>query len=497
MAKFIFIIIALCIGIYANSIGGEFISDDVEAIEKNPHIGEMPSSGDLPALLNFITYKIGGLNPALYHISSIALHCAVSVLVFYLLLTFFSLWPSFLGVLLFSSHPIHSEAVSWISGKPYPVAGLLILGSFLLYYRATAGEKLKKIPYIFSILFCNPFSVGWYMLLYPGMIIVYDFTYKRVRRNWKLWLPYILIILSWILVKSSAIIRHIDVFQAIPPSVDIKNPFFKIAFSLFEHAKLLFWPVKLSLYHDPMYVVEHFFSPEVGFLFAIAGLSLFLFKKAKPLFFGLGLFVLFLVPSFSPFRVGWIVAERYLYLPSIALAIFAAFVFEKYLSVPKVRNTLAIFIVLIIGAYSLRTFLRNQDWQDKATFCIRSLEASPENPRTHNNMGYLYLTERNYQKAVEEFKTAIALYPDYARAYNNLGIADSALGETKKAIAAYRRAIEISPNYAVAYNNLAGLYASIGRNNQAIAAYKQAIRINPFLSQAHYNLDKLSNALQP
>jgi hypothetical protein len=55
----------------------------------------------------------------------------------------------------------------------------------------------------------------------------------------------------------------------------------------------------------------------------------FIFKKAKVLFFSLGLFILFLLPTYSPVMITWLVAERYLYFPSLAFSIWVALLVEK------------------------------------------------------------------------------------------------------------------------------------------------------------------------
>ncbi len=177
MSKFIVIIFALSVVLYANSIRGIFISDDVRAIVLNPQISDITLSGDLDLadLSNKLLYKVAKENPIPYHLFNIFLHAVNSVLVFYLLLYFFSVWSSFWGALVFSAHPVHTEAVSWISGKPYLLSTLFILASFLLYLSANSKDKLQIGKYLISLLLhIISIFTTWYALLYPGIILLYD-----------------------------------------------------------------------------------------------------------------------------------------------------------------------------------------------------------------------------------------------------------------------------------------------------------------------------------
>jgi len=115
MRKYILIIIFVSIAVYANSLNGEFISDDVTGIIENPLINNPLGVWHLQHITNALIYKFFKLNPAPYHAFSILIHVINGVLVFFFLLLFFDKLPSFFGALIFAVHPIHTEAVSWIS----------------------------------------------------------------------------------------------------------------------------------------------------------------------------------------------------------------------------------------------------------------------------------------------------------------------------------------------------------------------------------------------
>ena len=75
-----------------------------------------------------LNYHIFDLKPWGFHLVNILFHCGVSVLVFLILgkllteqsITTSSVYLSapFIAAMLFATHPIHTEAVTWIAGLP-------------------------------------------------------------------------------------------------------------------------------------------------------------------------------------------------------------------------------------------------------------------------------------------------------------------------------------------------------------------------------------------
>ncbi len=489
--KFIAIIIILSALLYANSLNGDFVSDDIGSIRDNPSIDKF-SGLNLSAIFNWVGYKISGLNPFAHHLSNLILHAACSVLVFYILLGFFSLWPSFLATLLFVAHPVHTETIAWISGKAYAFSALLIFASFLLYRRATSQDKLKPYAYLFSIILCNPFHAYWYLGVYPAMIILYDFTYRRVKKNWPYWIPYIGLVTVWVIKRIMAITQRIDVLSS-PTIIGTNNLIYKLAFSFFSHLKLLLWPGRLTLYHEPTTITQELLLVEIIAIGAIICFLPFLFKRAKELFFALGIYVLFLAPTYSPILISWTIAERYLYVPSVGFFIFIAFIIENYYRRPKAKIIIAILMVLTIGTYSIRTIIRNNDWSSRANLWRATVRVSPLSAKAHNNMGDIYTVEGDLVRAADAFKYAIKLNPNYAEAYHNLGTTYGKLNQIKLAAKFYKKALSLAPSLYQSHQNLGAIYFNRGDFGLAKKHLSQALK---FLPQDSPNRAVILNALE-
>ena len=108
-----------------------------------------------------------------------------------------------------------------------------------------------------------------------------------------------------------------------------------------------------------------------------------------------------------------------------------------------------------------------------------------------------------FDKAIEAYKTTIALKPDYAEAYSNMGVALRNQGKLDEAIDAYQKAISLRPNDADTYFNLGIVLKDQGKFAEAIEAYKKSISLKSDNARVYNNLgvvlqaqDKCDEAIQ-
>ena len=88
--------------------------------------------------------------------------------------------------------------------------------------------------------------------------------------------------------------------------------------------------------------------------------------------------------------------------------------------------------------------------------------------------GYDYAINKEYDKSIEAYTSAIALAPNYANSYNNRGAAYDNKGQYDRAIEDYNKAIALDPNLAQAYNNRGVAYAMKGNMGKAISDFQKA-----------------------
>ena len=106
------------------------------------------------------------------------------------------------------------------------------------------------------------------------------------------------------------------------------------------------------------------------------------------------------------------------------------------------------------------------------------------------NIGRLYLKNKQYKKAVEEYEKAIALNPQGIEAYNGIGIAYTMLKRYSEAIAAQQEALTLQPDFAEAHAGLglAYLMQNGAALDIALKHYRQAVRLNPQFLEAHLKI---------
>jgi tetratricopeptide (TPR) repeat protein len=248
-----------------------------------------------------------------------------------------------------------------------------------------------------------------------------------------------------------------------------------------EYARLLVYPVDLVADYSPGVVlpVEHV-SPMVVFGAALLGLTVIL-TIATPWLRKAGLpaawFLIAVFPvSNIVLPIGVLLAERILYLPSVAVSIVAAFVAERVSATAGRRQlrlaTGALATALI--ALAARSAIRNPDWKSTDAVWDAIVRDHPESYRSQWINGYRMSEVGNVELARGYFELAYRIWPDDAVLVNNLAGAYIELGEYDKAIPVLEHSRRVSGLLGYTEHFLAYAYLSAGRHDQALDATLRA-----------------------
>jgi tetratricopeptide (TPR) repeat protein len=109
----------------------------------------------------------------------------------------------------------------------------------------------------------------------------------------------------------------------------------------------------------------------------------------------------------------------------------------------------------------------------------QAIALNPALLEARNNLGTLFIHQRQIAAAIEEFQAALAIDSNYALARNNLGSAYLLRGEEGRAIQEFLAAIHLDGAYVSPYYNLASLYARRGDVGQSMAFLTRAQAIEP------------------
>ncbi len=569
------VVLTLSLFSYANSLQNEFVFDDILVIVENPGIRGIEK---LPRLMGIDTGKLSyrpirmfsyaldytlneklwyyvgnyqgsekGLNPLGFHISNITFHIITSFLVFLVVFRLVrSCRVAFFASAIFALHPVHTDSVTYLSGRRDILCALFYLLGFDCFLRYRQSNKLSLIIAVFA---CYVFSLGSKEMgvTLPMLFFSYDVMqrYSAERRTIDRAFLKELFSSAKKTITQSPYLYAILFFGALTFSyykIVIKSPSYQTTFygdSLYvtfltvgrilaHYMHLLLYPVNLNADYslNAFPLSSSLFEPSsflsLLLLMGIAYVCLWLLGRNKLMAFGIIWFFVTLLPVCHIFPHHELLAEHYLYLPSVGFCLVTALLFNSAFKEGKYRVPISICFMMIVLLFSVRIADRNRDWRDGLTFWEKTLKTAPECARVHvnlseiyanagriddalsaakkalsinpnhiegrNNLGTIYERKGMFDEAIDEFKKALSLRPRYAKAHLNLGLSYFRTGEKDKAISHYKQALSVKPNYAEAHNNLGVVYSSEGKLDEAINHYKRAQAINPSYAEAYYNL---------
>ncbi len=469
--------------IYGNSLNNAFLSDDLAEIVQNPNIGNLSNLltrpfGFIRLFLYWLAFHIDGLNPFVFRLINIFFHTGSVFLIYILLSRLYSKKLALFVAGIFAIHPAISEAVVWISGGMYAQYTFFFLLSFVLY---VFSKNRKKYYFLSIISFLLAFMSHPQMPLALFLIFpLYELVFGNLRKNWSKTIPFVLLLIMYVLVSLGGLPERETTLQSTHyQQGGIDNPFLLIPIALTSYLELTFFPRILTLYHSELAFGPIEFTIKALITLAFLVGIIISFKKNKSIFFWGSFFLIALAPTLTPFRLNWIVAERYLYLPIIGILVLLGLGFEKITSSSKFRQVGFITLTIIVILLSVRTIVRNIDWKNENNLWIATGKTSPSSPNAHNNLGDVYGRLGDKQAALREFQRAIELKPNYGDAYHNLANTYMELNQPDKALENYQNALKFNPSLWQSYQNIAAIYFNQKNYDLAIQNMQKAISVNP------------------
>lgn len=492
---YIFLIIFIGLAIYSNSLNGKFIWDDEVLVKNNAYIKDCSGVSKLFAgristdinsagfsyyrPLQIVTYAMDysfwKLNVRGYHLTNILLHiCAALLIYWFINILFGDAFLSCLTSIFFISHPMHTEAVSYISGRSDSLSALFMVLCFIFYIKALNAKNMffnviTILSYIGAILSRET------SLILPVLFLLYHHAFQK-----KIRLKMFSLILSVSFIYALlrlTILRSLLNSHAYPSTFLERIPGFFIA--IVNYIRILIFPFDLHMEYGIKLFPYIGLKVFIGFLILVFSLTYVLRarKNNKTAFFSISWFFIALSPVANLYPINAYMAEHWLYFPSIGVFLLIA----KGLSClyrQKRFKYVAIFIIaglLILNSYL--TVRQNEYWQDPIDFYNRTLKYAPDSKGSRDNLGIAYFDIGKKEEAVSVYEKAIRINPSDANAYNNLGNIYSSIDKEAEAIPLYKKAIEINPDYAGAYFNLSLSYFREKQYDLAVRYCDKAIQL--------------------
>ena len=540
---FALIIVLAALLSFSSGLKGRFVWDDEYVILKNlfirdlknlpllltgeyfqpAEIGHYTRSGEesyrpIVTFTHFLDYKFFGLNPVGYHATSILVHTATALMLFFLLLNM-QLKPqgAFVGAIIFAVHPLNSETVNMISYREDLLVGFFSCLALLSF--------LKNRCLRFCLFMCLALLSKEMALVILPLIIFHEWLFFREQT------PRYRCLFAALLLTGLYLSLIFLIFpgqQSVPvsyPGSSVGAGIATMIRVILKYFTLFFFPYPLSVDYNFPYS-ESIYDPAAGgclfLLLLILAIPILLKWKKQPAFF-LAWFFIALIPVSGIYPIKNFIAERYLYIPIMGLCALAGYGYQLLAQKGKIYQLSAriLLLAIIVTGITLNN-IRNKIWWDETDFfkamvktnpasnkgysslgmisyragqlpkaekyLLKSLNLNPNNDIARHNLGCLYQSQKRWDEAEKIFQENIAQNPDFLESRYQLALIFRNKGQISKAQKELKTVLEQNPNFIPAKFVLGSILQEQHEYQAAEKLYKQILKIDPHYEKALKNL---------
>ncbi|MBF0477774.1 MAG: tetratricopeptide repeat protein, partial [Deltaproteobacteria bacterium] len=528
--------------VYAQTLHYPFVFDDDYIIQNNTHIRikhlslqELSNAAfktpvpnrPLEGFTLSLNYYFGKYDVTGYHLTNIAIHLLAGMLVYFVsFLTFRRMteipnqaFPpphgsrilvmSLIAALIFVTHPVQVQAVTYITQRMTSLATMLYLLTLLCYIVGRESNvRWQRRTWWAGCLISGVLAFGAKEIAatLPVVIFVYEWyffqnlSFNWLKRSFKyLAIPVVVLVLLTFIFSEGKLLHKFT--SEAYPILSCPTP----AFTAWErvmtewrvvlfYLSLLFYPhpQRLNLLH-PITVSHSLFDPITTFLSLLAilgclSLALAAARRHRLLSFCILWYFINLVIESSVIKLEFICQYR-LYLPLVALAVSLPYLIYRLTS--KMVGVGVIISGVIIVALGFSAYSHNLVWRDNVTLWSDVVSKNPLSHGGHCSLGFALMAQGNLREAGNHLRHALRLKPDFAHAHINLGLILAEQGDEKAAIEHYSKALDSNPNFAKAHYYLGVILANQGKIEESLGHFYQAVKYHPDSSDTHYFLAKV------
>lgn len=516
-ALLILVILALTFLAYSGTMTFNFVYDDRALILENPVVHswkdlpryftehywgsfdpEMTGNYYRPLCLLWVraNYALFGERAWLWHLTTVLLHLLATFLVFCLAMRVLNdRLAAAVAALVFGAHPVHIEAVAWISGVTEPLFVVPLLLAFLchLKWREQARRKWLVLALVCQ---AGALLAKETALVFPLLVGVWEWrcgdrsstrshlagavraalgALRRTTPYWGLLPPYLL-------ARSLAL----DGLRHLPTDLPFAVVLYTWPSLAWFWVRQLGWPADLSGFYDVPTVHEptwnNFVLPGLA-LVALLAVLVWGAKRSPRVAVALAFLTLPLLPllDIRVFAEGDFAHDRFLYLPSVGLALLAGLVAQR---IPEGRDriigypTSRVLPAALLGIVMfLSTAYQSLYFANDIAFFRHAVAHAPHNQFAKTNLAARLAEQGRYEEALQLLEDVNATHPDYWVSAYNLAYTYYRLGRLGEAERQFLRAIQISPNDPDQYIYLGLTQLRLNRLEEAERAIRHAMAL--------------------
>jgi tetratricopeptide (TPR) repeat protein len=562
------LICLVCFFSYSNTFHVPFQFDDPSNISGKPYVkdvktflGARPVEADSSFIMRTVTYFTFAVNYRLhgdevvgYHVVNLAIHILNGFLVYFLLLLilrtpYFSnlnlpplkqrgdeerAFIPLAAALLFVSHPVQTQAVTYIVQRLASLATLFYLLSLVMYvaWRQSSHENNPTLPplklgggeeglrvqggfvpsikrfflytgsFLAAVLAMKTKEIAFTL---PLMITLCELLFFEgpLKKRFLFLAPLLLTMviipagLMGITKSAGEVIGDVSEATKVGSALARWEYLFTEFRVIVTYIRLLIFPVNQNLDYDyPAY--HSFFDPNVGlsflFLLGIAGIGVYLLHRSRIIlqasYTGGKVTPL---PSAPPLKIrggrGSYDAGDPGAIPAVYFRLIALGIFWFFMTLSIESSIIPITDVI----FEHRLYLPSIGFFIAVTagLCVvwERLKGKAEWAGKAAAGGFVavvillsvatYLRNNVWRSELTLWQDVAVKSPMKARSYNGLGLAYQQEGRIDEALESFARAVAIDPSYAVAYNSLGSAYFKKNLFGRAVEEFSKAIALDP------------------
>ena len=538
-----FVLPLLAIIIYANTFNHSYTMDDDVYITQHHSVqkglkgaGEIFSHGSLYGfnqvggnqpyrpvyLLSFALEKEFGKNSApARHVMNVLLFALTAFFLYRLFILMLGEQQyviAFFATVLFIVHPVHTEVVASIKSRDEILCLLFAVLSLSSLLRYNALGKIKHMIFAAFYFFLCTLSIENGLTIDAfAPITHFLYYYSKLQKILVQSLPYFGVLIIYLLIRSHKKSGSSDgsekqiINNVLNGAHNMGERYATNFVILGKYLQLLFIPYPLSYdYSFNQVPVTDWTSPEALLSFFIyAGLAVYAIvrfgKKDVLSFCIIYYFITLSVVSNLLFMTGSTMAERFLFMPSVAFCLAATLLLAKLLkstdatSISKMKPAFLVTFVAVAIIFSALTVNGSAAWKNNFELFQSGVKAAPNSARTHGSLAYEYklhaLKEQDPQKkkeyfleAIQEFRRAADILPGYEYALYNLGVEYYEMGDEENALKTYLETVSYVPNHVNANNNIGVIYFNRKQYDSAQVYFQKVYSVDPRNANAIGNI---------
>lgn len=448
----IFVIAASALAVYGNTFAVPLLLDDLTSVGANPTIRHLLRSFWTPInmtaagrpILNFslaLNYALSGTDVWSYHALNLAIHVLSGLALFGIVRRTLakrgvaaSASIAFSAALVWTLHPLQTQAVTYIVQRSESLMGLFYLATLYCFIRGAAAEGRRQTVWFFLSVASCLFGMATkeVMASAPLIVLLYDRTFvsgnfrDALRLRWRV---YAAMAATWLVLASLLIATYerggfsarLFLFTGSAPRMTWWRYGLTQLEAITHYLRLCFWPHPLifdygiALVRPSIQIVPY--ALVIGGLVAA---TLWAIVRHPAVGFLGACFFAILAPTSSIVPLaGETVAEYRMYLPSIAVVVLVVIGLYRLLG----RAALPVCAVLGAALFAA-TWQRNEVYRSAESLWSDTVENVPDNVRARVDLGdALGKIPDRLPDAIAQYEEALKINPDLAVAHYDIGIA--------------------------------------------------------------------------